>query len=74
MQVVEALEREIRSLEEGITYAELTDTAWHPDYTRWVRRRRFLSWVLKRYQKMIRKEEMSRVRDMSQQPVFKQVP
>ena len=51
--MIKKLKDELRSIEEGIQYMELTDTAWSRDYTYfWIKRR-----ILKRFIRRLEKLE-----------------
>jgi hypothetical protein len=50
--MIETIKKEIRAIEEGIEYMELSDTAWHPAYTTLRKRRRILKRTLKKLQRL----------------------
>lgn len=50
--MIEKLRSELRSIEEGIEYMELTDTAWSPAYTNLWKKRRLLKKTIKKLQKL----------------------
>lgn len=50
--MIEKLRDELRSIEEGIEYMELTDTAWSPAYTILCKKRRLLKKTIKKLQKL----------------------
>jgi hypothetical protein len=49
--MLEKLKTELKSVEEGIRYMELTDTAWSTDYTMLCRKKRTLKRAIKRLEK-----------------------
>lgn len=52
MTVIEKLKEELRSIEEGIEYAEASDTAWHPVYTNLCKKRRILKKTIHKLEKL----------------------
>ena len=50
--MIEKLKQELRSIEEGIEYMELSDTAWSPAYTKLCKKRRILKKAIKKLQKL----------------------
>ena len=50
--MIETIKKEIRAIEEGIEYMELSDTAWHPAYTTLRKRRRILKRTLKKLERL----------------------
>lgn len=50
--MIEKLKDELRSIEEGITYMELTDTAWMPVYTKLLKKRRILKRAIHKLEKL----------------------
>ena len=52
MTVIEKLKEELRSIEEGIEYAETSDTAWHPVYTNLCKKRRILKKTIHKLEKL----------------------
>lgn len=50
--MIEKLKEELRSIEEGIEYMELSDTAWHPAYTNLCKKRRILKKTIKKLEKL----------------------
>lgn len=52
MTVIERLKEELRSIEEGIEYAEASDTAWHPVYTKLRKERKILKKTIHKLEKL----------------------
>ena len=50
--MVEKLKNELASIEEGIEYMELSDTAWSPAYTILCKKRRILKRAIKRLERV----------------------
>lgn len=50
--MIAKMKEQITAIEEAIRYAEETDTAWHPNYTKLVRARRTLKKMLRKLEKM----------------------
>lgn len=46
--MIQKLKEELRSVEEGIVYMELSDTAWSPAYTKLCKKKRILKKTIKR--------------------------
>lgn len=54
--MIEKLKQELRSIEEGIAYMELSDTAWSPAYTNLLKKKRILKKTIKKLEKIEKKE------------------
>ena len=52
MTIIEKLKQELRFVEEGIEYAEATDTAWHPVYTNLRKERKILKKTIHKLEKL----------------------
>lgn len=50
--MIQKLKEELRSIEEGIAYMELSDTAWSPAYTNLCKKRRILKRTIKKLQRL----------------------
>jgi hypothetical protein len=50
--MIEKLKQELRSIEEGIEYMELSDTAWSPAYTNLCKKRKILKRTIKKLQRL----------------------
>lgn len=50
--MIEKMKDELRAIEEGICYMELTDTAWSPAYTNLCKKRKILKKAIKKLQKL----------------------
>ena len=50
--MIEKLKEELRSIEEGIEYMELSDTAWSPAYTNLCKKRRILKKTIHKLEKL----------------------
>ena len=50
--MVEKLKNELASIEEGIEYMELSDTAWSPAYTILCKKRRILKRAIKHLERL----------------------
>ena len=50
--MLEKLKDELRSVQEGITYMELSDTAWSPAYTDLCKQRRKLKKKIQKLEKL----------------------
>lgn len=50
--MVEKMKNELASIEEGIEYMELSDTAWSPAYTILCKKRRILKRAIKRLERL----------------------
>lgn len=50
--MIQKLKDELRSIEEGIQYMELTDTAWSPCYTKLVRKKRVLKRTIRKLERL----------------------
>ena len=50
--MIDKLKQELASIEEGIKYMELADTAWSPAYTKLCKTRRILKKTIKKLEKL----------------------
>ena len=50
--MLEKLKTELRSIEEGIEYMELSDTAWHPTYTKLCKMKRIIKKTIKKLERI----------------------
>ena len=50
--MIEKLKAEVKAIEDGIEYMELSDTAWYPAYTNLCKKRRILNKTIKKLQKL----------------------
>ena len=50
--MIQKLKDELRAIEEGITYMELSDTAWSPAYTNLCKKKRILKKAIKKLEKL----------------------
>jgi hypothetical protein len=50
--MIEKLKDELMSIEEGIQYIELTDTAWSPAYTKLCKKRRILKKTIRKLERL----------------------
>lgn len=50
--MIQKLKDELRSIEEGIEYMELSDTAWSPAYTNLCKKRKILKRTIKKLQRL----------------------
>ncbi len=50
--MIQKLKDELRSIEEGIQYMELSDTAWSPAYTKLVRKKRVLKRTIRKLERL----------------------
>ena len=50
--MIQKLKDELRSIEEGIEYMELSDTAWSPAYTKLCKKRRILKKTIKKLERL----------------------
>lgn len=50
--MIEKLKDELRSIEEGIEYMELSDTTWSPAYTALCKKRRILKKTIKKLERL----------------------
>lgn len=50
--MIEKLKDELMSIEEGIQYMELTDTAWSPAYTKLCKKRRILKKTIRKLERL----------------------
>jgi hypothetical protein len=50
--MIQKLKEELRSIQEGIEYMELSDTAWTPAYTNLCKKRRILKRTIKKLQRL----------------------
>ena len=53
--MIEKMKDELRSIEEGIFYAEESDTAWSPAYTGLCKKRRILKRTIKKLERIGKK-------------------
>ena len=54
--MIETLKKELRSIEEGIVYMELSDTAWSHEYTKLCKKKRILKKTIKKLEKIEKNE------------------
>lgn len=50
--MIDKLKEELASIEEGIEYMELADTAWSPAYTKLCKKRRILKKTIHKLEKL----------------------
>lgn len=50
--MIEKMKDELRAIEEGIRYMELSDTAWSPAYTKLCKTRKILKKTINKLQKL----------------------
>ena len=50
--MIERMKDELRSIEEGIHYAEINDDVWSASYTRLLKKRRILKKTIKRLERL----------------------
>ena len=50
--MIQKLKDELRSIEEGIEYMELSDTAWSPAYTKLCKTKRILKKTIKKLERL----------------------
>lgn len=50
--MIEKMKNELRAIEDGIKYLELSDTAWSPAYTNLCKKRRILKRTLIKLEKL----------------------
>jgi hypothetical protein len=50
--MIQKLKDELQSVQEGIEYMELSDTAWSPAYTELCKKRRILKKAIKKLEKL----------------------
>lgn len=50
--MIEKLKDELMSIEEGIQYMELSDTAWSPAYTKLCKKRRILKKTIRKLERL----------------------
>lgn len=50
--MIEKMRDELRAIEEGISYMELTDTAWSPAYTKLCKKRKILKKTIHKLEKL----------------------
>lgn len=50
--MIEKLKEELCAIEEGIEHMELTDTAWHPVYTKLCKKRKILKKTIHKLEKL----------------------
>ena len=54
--MIEKLKDELMSIEEGIQYMELSDTAWTPAYTKLCKKRKLLKRFIRRMERLEKKQ------------------
>jgi hypothetical protein len=54
--MIEKLKQELRSIEEGIVYMELSDTAWSHEYTKLWKQKRVLKKAIKKLERIEKNE------------------
>lgn len=50
--MIQKLKEELRSIEEGIVYMELSDTAWSPAYTKLCKKKRILNKTIRKLERL----------------------
>ena len=50
--MLEKLKTELRAIEEGIEHMELSDTAWHPTYTKLCKMKRIIKTTIKKLERI----------------------
>lgn len=50
--MLEKLKTELKTIEEGIEYMELSDTAWHPAYTKLCKTKRIIKKTIKKLERI----------------------
>ena len=50
--MIQKLKEELRSIEEGIVYMELSDTAWSPAYTNLCKKKRILKKTIRKLERL----------------------
>lgn len=50
--IIEILKKELRAIEEGIAHMEMTDTAWHRDYTTLCKKKKIIKKAIRKLQKL----------------------
>ena len=54
--MLEKLKTELKTIEEGIEYMELSDTAWSPEYTKLCKRKRIIKKTIKKLERLEEKK------------------
>lgn len=50
--MLEKLKTELKAIDEGIEYMELSDTAWHPTYTKLCKMKRIIKKTIKKIERI----------------------
>lgn len=55
--MLEKLRTELRAIEEGIEHMELSDTTWHPTYTKLCKMKRVIKKTIKKLERIERNDK-----------------
>lgn len=55
--MLEKLKTELQAIEEGIKYMEISDTAWHPTYTKLCKIKRIIKRTIKKLERIERNDK-----------------